>query len=763
MMRRLAIVCAILAVGGCRQLRTWGDLNAPQDWRALSGDVVRVAGTGVLLPIVTDDTPEDRWAATLLAQTIESVWGGRPQVFVETHGRELTFDRGIFIGRVAANGGWSGPPSERGPDAFRVVAADGAVRFLGRADFGVFDWCERELGLRAYPYVGQTVSRRGEVVVEPADYSDWPVYDHRELSGRVWPLWTKVAKTGSSHRASVNVHQPAGWVTNAAIRAAHPEIFENGETPMLCYGKRETLDYYRRRIARHVAGVEDSGGIVDGRRKVVTVCQWDAPIRCTCGDCRIRYDARLGPAGSASPIIWGRFLPALAAWLKAEHPDYVISFLPYWNTCAVPDELKDRFRLVPGGRDRGQCGRRAERRSAWAPLGNAEAEVCTMPGLAMLKNRSCREREESLLRAWRRATGRKVLNWNYGCWPLSSTAAPYVFGRTVRDHCRDMRDVVSGVFVCGDDGNARNALSIYVWMRCLWNPEIDVESLYDEFAVRAFGPAADPMRRLIALQEACWSRQWPDDACSHANVFGISYPPEDVVRMKALAAEACARVEAAGDETSAARLNWYLSGFDEFFAEADALQAREPRRTILPGRRYEMANGRSARHPTPWAKTTVETRQEGTSLRLEVRCEEPAAERMDFSRTVRDAVAGNDSVIFVFELGGRVRQAKVDLAGGVEGGWRGFAATTTHDRLGWTVRASVELEREALERGTVRGNVARWRVGDRRLPAASRVKGSRYELSRLNTCYTNVHADPAGFVDFVLERPLPRGGRRPGS
>lgn len=378
-----------------------------------------------------------------------------------------------------------------------------------------------------------------------------------------------------------------------------------------------------------------------------------------------------------------------------------------------------------------------------------------MPGLAMLKNRSCRLREEALLRAWRRATGRKVLNWNYGCWPLSSTAAPYVFGRTIQDHCRDMRDVVSGVFVCGDDGDARNALSIYVWMRCLWNPEIDVESLYDEFATRAFGPAAGPMRQLIALQEVCWSRQWPDDTCSHANVFGISYPPDDIARMKALTVEASARVEAAGDETVAGRLNWYLSGFDEFFAEADALQARGARRTILPGRRYEMTSGRSALHPTPWAKTTVETRQEGTALRLEVRCEEPAAGRMDFSRTVRDAVVGNDSVIFVFELRGSVRQVRVDLAGGVEGGWRGFAATTMRDRLGWTVSASVELDRTALEGGVVRGNVARWRVGDRRLPAASRVKGSRYELSRLNTCYTNVHADPAAFVDFVLARSLP--------
>ena len=49
-----------------------------------------------------------------------------------------------------------------------------------------------------------------------------------------------------------------------------------------------------------------------------------------------------------------------------------------------------------------------------------------------------------------------------------------------------------------------------------------------------FGPAADPMRELIALQEDCWERQWTDDTCSYRNVFEISYPTEDVLRLKKL-------------------------------------------------------------------------------------------------------------------------------------------------------------------------------------------------------------------------------------
>lgn len=734
------LILAVMVLSGCRNGRTWGDLSEPVLCSFQEGEPVDVATELTVLPIITEDSPDCRWAAMYLAQTIEETCGRKPKVLVERPGQDAAVTNGLFVGNVRANGYFPCPLSADSEEAFRVVTKDRSVHFVGRADFAVFDWCERVLGVREYPVCGKSVRFLDKIVVPPSDYSDRPVFDCRVLGfGRNAP-WRKLAKCGSAHRGGVAVHQPCGWVTNAALKTAHPQLFENGETPMLCYGNPETLAYYQRRIDRHIAGEEDSGGVVDLKRKVVTVSQWDAPIRCSCRHCTSLYDEDLGESGKASPIIWGRFLKGLSDWLKTAHPDYEISFLPYLNTCQVPK--RGTWIEVLGFRLQGR---------GWSErLANAEAQVCTMPGAALLKNAACKAREERIIRDWCAATGRKVLNWHYICWPRDWTAAPYVFGRTIQRHYADMADTVCGSYVCGSEDDPRMALSAYVWMRCLWNPDVDVEAIYDEFAIRMFGPSAVPMRRLIALQEKCWNRQWNDDACSFHNIFEVSFPPEDVARMKALVHEADERAVAANDGVAQILVRWYASGFEEFVAESDALAARTGRVVVELGQTHEMVNAQSALRPVPWARTTVTTAVADGMLALTVRCQEPAVGKMDFSRTLNDFVYGNDCVVFAFDDDGKIRTPRVDLTGHVERGWNGFSARVCHDATGWTVDACVRLGEDALAAGRLMGNVTRWRIGDRRLPEKQRIPGSRYEESRLNTCFTNIPADPAAFVEFRL-------------
>jgi len=711
---------------------------------------------GKTLPVVTDDDPQNRWAAQFLVQTIEETTGRRPSLYVELKGQRGKWPAGgLFIGDVAANGGWERPPAESGAAAFRVVATDGAVRFLGRADYAVFDWCERELGMRFYCEDGKCVERRPEIVVPAVDYSDRPVFDCRQLGWRAPVPWLRVARYGSEHRGGVSVHQPARWFTNAAVRAEAPDIFETGLTPMLCYGNPQTLAYYQRRIDRHIAGLEDSDGIVDTNRQVVTVCQWDAPVRCTCRWCRDAYDARAGFRGSASPILWGRFTRRLADWLKAAHPDYMISFLPYLNTCRVPPDL------LPGrrtDRHRGARQGRVLRRPEPARLTNAEAELCTMPGVALLKDPDVRRREERLIRDWHRATGAKVLNWHYSCWPRDWTSAPYVYGKTIRRHYADMAGHVSGSYVCGDPQDVRQQLSHYVWMKCLWNPAIDVEALYDEYARRRFGAGAAPMRELVRLQEDCWNRQWDGEECTYGNVSGISFPRKDAERMRALLVEAHRLATAADDATAVRRIVTYASGINDFMLESDALAdaVREPtwiRRSVRPGETNRMVAARSVRCPTPWAATTVVTAREGDELVFTVRCAEPAVGQMNLDdEPADDFVWGNDNLEFAFAGGERHKIGAVVAAGPSSAESRRIVARVTHDGAGWTAHVRVKLTADELKAGKLVGNVSRWRVGDRRLPPETRVPGSRYEHSRLNTVYTQPNDDPAAFVEFRLKR-----------
>ena len=742
-MKSIIVPCVALALlTGCRTT-TRTDLSAPCCWQELESPSVAVATPDVLLPIVAADSPEERWAADFLASVLEETCGRRPTVTVERKNGRSRAERGLFVGGVSANDGWTCPLTNESAEAFRVVADGGSVRFLGRADYAVFDWCERELGLRYYCMGGRCAERRTNVVVRAVDYSDRPVFECRQ-AGSIADPWVRVSKAGSVHRGGVNVHAPSRWHVDESLKAELPDIFETGDTPMLCYGNPKTLEYYKRRIDRQIAGLQDSGGIVDTNRKVVTVCQWDAPVACTCPHCRPLYEGK-----SASAIVWGRFLKNLSAWLAEAHPDYAISFLPYLNTCELP-----RSWIVRHAR-RGRRGARiGSRRSVVSPLvpAIAEAEPCTMPGLALLKNETCRRREEQLLRDWRTATGRKVLNWHYGCWPREWTSAPYVFGRTVQRHYAAMRDVSCGSFVCGGSEDPSLTLSMYVWRRCLWNPDVDVEAIYDEFARRMFGCAARPMRVYIALQEEGWNRQWESDFCTAHNVFELSYPPDVVERMRALLAEAVGLARASSDEVSRRRLLWYASGMVSFLAESKAVAARQGRKVVLVDRPYEMVDARSTSHPQPWAKTTVKTSCVGDDLVLRVRCFEPAVARMDFFRMVKDFVWGNDCVFFSFEQDdGNVRNVRVFLTGETEGDvGEGFEARVSHDREGWTVDARLRLSEGQRMKGKVLGNVCRWRVGDQRHPPDKRTKGSRYEKSRLDTCFTVLDDDPAAFVEFLL-------------
>ena len=757
----------LLAASGCRTPPRGNDLSAPAEWRELSSEPVVVATPSNALTIVTDASPNNRWAARFLADTIHEMTGRRPPLCVERKGQKGKWPHGgLFIGDVSPNAGWTCPLTSDSADAFRVVAGGDCVRFLGRADFAVFDWCERELGLRFYGEDGKCVERRAEILVRSADYSDRPVFDCRQLSWQAPSPWLRVNKYGSTHRGGVAVHQPARWFKDEKVRAEAPtDIFETGTTPMLCYGNPATLAYYKRRIDRHIAGLEDSGGIVNTNRKVVTVCQWDAPVRCSCRWCRDAYDETAGFGGAASPIIWGRFTRQLATWLRTAHPDYMISFLPYLNTCQVPKSLLDRP-LSWGARTtwRWPAERQEPRRPAGygcpvPTLANAEAELCTMPGVALLKDSACKEHEERLIRQWRRVTGNKVLNWHYSCWPRDWTSAPYVYGQTVQRHYADMRDHVSGSFVCGSPKDVSQTLSHYVWMRCLWNPDVDVEALYDEYARRMFGAGAAPMRELIRMQETCWNRQWDGLECTYHNIFEVSFPRKDAVKMRELLIEAHRLATDAKDDASVRRIVNYASGLNTFMLESDALAARTTGgRLTVPSIRLNTTNAfvsaHSVRYPTPWAKTFLSTSVDKDTLVLTVRCEDPAAPKMNFTDVpVDDYVWGNDRLDI--SLCGRdlvPLNFRVDLLGYVMNDWEGrCTAKIAPDDAGWTATVRIRLSDADLKAGKVRGNVSRWRVGDSKEPRQSRLPGSNYERTRLNTVFTQPDNDPAAFVDFLLK------------
>ena len=441
--------------------------------------------------IVCQDDERASLAAGYLGMALEDMFGVEIECYRLPEGVSNSFDRCFYV------------PIPDDGDRFAVEVREHGVDFTGRSDFAVYDFCERLLGVRHYwdGPGGCSVPKRDRIEIPALVYTDAPVFSFRRYAAHGNPSWLRMAKEGGTFDRWARCHTT-----------------DDG----FCYGSPEGFDEYCRRVDEDIAGGERFKRVVDHERKTVSVSPWDVLYDCRCKWCRTLKRHFGNVTGDASTVMWERFLPRFVKHMAARHPDYRVSILPYWNYVMPP---------CPG-----------------TDLGtNVQAEVCSMSGLAAFKWDRVREREEGIILEWERMTGRKVANWHYSCWPAEYTGAAYVYGKTVADHYRRMRDHVVGSFICGGkDDFPRFSITMYVWMRCLWNPDVDVDAIYDEFCRRQFGPAAELMREVVRIQEEAW------------DPTVLSFPESAVRELSRLLMESADLVRG----TSAApAFMYYVSGF----------------------------------------------------------------------------------------------------------------------------------------------------------------------------------------------------------
>lgn len=812
-----AAVAAAVMVGGAVEV----DFNSP-DLTKLAPGSVKVLKPGAItlvengkakMPIVVRGkgkrnrsgvwyfgaTPSATAAAQWLADAIEEMTGAEmPIVFVEA-GKPVPPGPALYVGEefAAAAGikvaGLKGPslydfgtPADRRvtdatDEHFRVVSKDGSVYFAGKADFAIYDFAERVLGVREYwgsTEGGRSVVKTDRIVLPEIDYSDKPVFKRREFWPHFQDEYGSVWRSGNSHETRFDSHVPYTWWkdTNTNYAVTRPEIFEltsEGKRPMgpmLCYSNPKTLETYIERIEAHIDGEMKSGGICVPERKTVIVTQADSDIMCQCEGCRKLYDESMGPSGNASRIIWGHFTRRLSDYMAKAHPGWTVAFVPYLNDCEVPKDLT-------------------------FPAKNAEAKLCIMPGLAMLRGPETRSKWMSLIREWKRATGRPIMTCEYLCWPSEWCSAPYLFGHVAQDYLRDLKGDIVGSFVNGGPRRSRLperlSLSIYIWMRALWNPEFDVEKVYDVFAERMFGAGAAPMRKLIAMQEAGWMRPWGSESLSAKNIHEISYPRKDVAEMRRLFAEA--KRLAAGDALSLKRIEWYEQGFLAFFKESDDMAssaALEPTR-IQKVATNPVVDGKL--DDAVWAKATpyrfipgrdknVKELTFPTELRLVwtphggitigYRCVEPLAGDEEIRKRIRAKAACEMLDMFLDVSGkgdGHYCQVFMDDAAEAlyytdEGKWAvdGIKQATWFGKGEWSAEIYIPFEAIAkfpgadYPTGTSSegkywlGNFHRRHMWDIALPKEQQRPCAKMEISRRYTRYTYWNKDPAAFGKLMF-------------
>ncbi len=453
------------------------------------------------------------------------------------------------------------------PEGFAIKTAEGLVFIAGRDEtvvasirsegtaWGVCEFLERFVGVRWYfpGDVGRSVPKLESLRVEPVWLEDAPVFRKREIWPPMSNPWNGTGtqlgplhgflRAGNSWPHLLVVHSP-DWHAVTEYQEQRPEVYQlrsdgTRDTMMLCYAHPKTLATYLENIERHFAGKTPAHiGVVGD---TIPVSPADAEIACYAPESRQLWDAEGGQYGTASRIV-GKFAAELGREVKRRWPDKTVLYLPYLNYTHAPEGI--------------------------AFPENVEIELCGMPGLALYKEPDVALAEQENIDRWFQLTGRKIQNWHYSCWPEDRTKAVYLFPHTIRDFYRANRDKTVGTFINGTtDHWPRQHVSLYCWLKLLWNPDFDVDAAIEEYCRRMYGPAAATMRELVGLQIDRWENsRFPGARLSAKAVHQIGFPRETELRMEVLLERA--RREAAGDDLVNRRIDYYAGPFSEFFQES---------------------------------------------------------------------------------------------------------------------------------------------------------------------------------------------------
>jgi hypothetical protein len=451
-------------------------------------------GGRVLLPIfVGADAPGDeRQAAAELARVLGRMSGLDWPVRSARGVAEAGFYVGGRLGepmaplRRAAD--LLAPRSgETGPDGFRIRTRSGSVFIEGATPeatyFGVCWLLQREGGVRWYipGPLGEVVPFRRAWSLPDLDVTVEPAYVSRELTGLDGPdgqAWARHNGLGSR----LDFTHALSRIFAPGLFDAHPEWFP------LIDGRRHRPegpgDYrWQPNLSDPAVAAYAAAAAAAAFNREPGRASFSLAI-----DDTIRFDQ--SPATRAlveplnyfrgrpdySPLVFG-FMNRAAAALGNSEPDRYLGCLAYF-WCENPPPFRVDARVLPY--------LTADRSQYYDPSFRAE--------------------DLDLMSRWSRSGVRAFGLWDYAYGaayviPREPVAA---FGEAVRE---GWRRGARGYLAEVDPQWGFDALKCWMLTRLLWEPEIPLDTLKEDFYKGFYGKAAGPMRRFFDRCEALWMGQ----------------------------------------------------------------------------------------------------------------------------------------------------------------------------------------------------------------------------------------------------------------
>ena len=390
-------------------------------------------------------------------------------------------------------------------DTYRIATRGGNVYIQGRdveagrwrwelsrgSRNGAFDFLERVAGVRwlVPGEFGEDVPRAKSLTAPAMDLTVKPDFRFRRL-----------VNVGDQNRPSDGASiPPRSWIVIRWL--AHQRLHSTQRDGRKILHSHSWARYIpRKELARHPAWRAKDGGktkfctsnpelvrvfaerVIDWlgkhpRRVVATISPTDGGTFCKCPKCRAQVIQDPHGRVSYAPVIL-KFYNDVARKVAEKHPRRLLAGYVYYNYMYPPPnppKMEPNLILV------------------WAPL-NYYGWGLTKP--------TYRDEFERVAKGWA-ALAPKLVYHNYSMWMRTFTGAMIPPSReTLKLELPTMHKVGAiGAEMVGNSGWGYAGPANYVVARQMWDAGVDVDATLDEWFDRAYGPGAEPMRKLFGLLE----------------------------------------------------------------------------------------------------------------------------------------------------------------------------------------------------------------------------------------------------------------------
>ena len=532
-------------------------------------------------------------AAAAVRKYVGKVTGAEMEIVTEDKYAAMNpVPRAIFIGAGKKTAVLGLEPAKLPLEGFYIKTFDDGIAIVGRDGWwneddrygdpsrgtlwGAYDFIERFLGVRFYyPGIGTCLPKSTMLEIAPVYYTDHPRFRMRQEWNffrefkNEWP-WDKnqypvdwqemrwrfrVAQTLST---GMMAHTPVGWAH--LYGKTQPELFYKDR-----FGIRHIGEYNPSAASQYdVSNPAVVQRYVDDLKKFYET-GWDEAWRMPpydksapanraprknvipfgLMDCVHQnessplYNANR-PGGEMSDVL-ADFYVKLAAEIKKLWPEKKLLGAAYQNYRFAPVKVKD----LPD--------------NLYLILAVYDA-ICP--------SEESFEKEVDNVREWCKIMKHKPTLWLYlppgtDAPMYSLSMFPKLYGKIISQ--------TDGVFFDCPGPWAKDHIIEYIRFRMSWNPDFNIDAALDEYYRLAYGPAAEPMKKIFtALIDAWAGYKVPGSERTTGrdikDMYQKLYPPDFVARIKNWLEEAKSAAPAGSVE--ALRVDFYAKGLAPFFVQS---------------------------------------------------------------------------------------------------------------------------------------------------------------------------------------------------